>query len=225
MANTEVDICNIALSRVRAKSIGSLTEQSAQAEQCRIFYPEARNLVLSLVDWPFNKATITMAQKTTTPAEWAFAYAYPTDCLRVRYVLPTGSGLIDNYRGYDDRLTQYDQIQVAFDVQLDENGDQVIVTNYDQARLVYSKRVSDVRLFGQMVTEMIAYRLAMDLAIQLGGDSGQRYQSTAQANFESMKQEAEAKYLNQALPRQKQALPRSVSARMSRSRTNLSTRG
>ena len=55
MANTEVDICNMALGRIRAKSVGTLTENSIQAEKCRIFYPEARDTVLSLVDWPFNK--------------------------------------------------------------------------------------------------------------------------------------------------------------------------
>ena len=224
MANTETDICNIALSRIRAKSIGALTEQTVQAEQCRIFYPEARDLVLTLVDWPFNKKTITMALKEFEPAEWRYAYAYPNDCLRIRYVLPGSGGVSSTYRVTDDRLTQLDQLNVQFDVQLDDSNEQVLVTNQVEARLVYSLAVTDVRLFGQMVTELIAYRLAMDLAIQLGGDAGAKYRDSAERQFNKMKMEAEAKYLNQSLPRQQQALPKAVAARYGRTRTSSNLR-
>lgn len=225
MANTEVDICNMALGRIRAKSVGTLTENSIQAEKCRIFYPEARDTVLSLVDWPFNKKTITMALKEYVPSEWRYSYAYPVDCLRARYLLPSKGSLVDSYRTTGDQLSTYDSVTIPFDTELDSSGEQVIVTNQVESQLVYSVTIKDVRLFGQLVVEMISYRLAMDLAITLGGDAGQKYRDKCEGLYIKFKGDAESKYLNQSLPRQKQATPRAVSARMGRTRTNYSVGG
>lgn len=217
VATTETDIANLALSRVRANPIGSLLEQSVQAEQCRILYPNARNEVLSMVHWPFNKKTVQLSLKTDKPAEWTYAYAYPNDCLMVRYLLPEKNGLVNNYRSVDSRFVSYERDEIEYMVELNGDDEQIIATNQPNAMAVYSKLVKDVRLYGPLVVNVIAWRLAADLATPLGGDAGARYKRDALGSFEMLKSQAEAMYLNQSKPRQKQKLPRSVAARTGRS--------
>lgn len=217
MAITEVGICNMALARIRANPIGEFNEESPQAEKCRIFYPESRDLVLSEVDWPFNKKTVTLALKPYEPAEWKYAYSYPNDCLMVRYLLPRK----DSTPGYESRTALLrgnlsESREIEYDVELDDNNSRVIVTNEPEARLVYSIKVEEVRLYGQMVSDLMAWRLAMDLAIDLGGDAGRKYRIEAENQYNKLLIKAEARYLNQSRPRQRQEVPRSVRARLGR---------
>ena len=217
VANSIVDICNLALSRCRTNNIGAFTDVSPQAEQCRIFYPEARNFVLSKLDWPFNRKTIVMALKAYTPAEWTYAYAYPNDCIFVRRLLPGKDSPSQGYQSTGDRFDHFDQYQVDYSVEMDDTNKQVIVTNQPEARLIYSAKVEDVSQFGQMVTELVAWRMAGDLAIKFGGDNGMRYRRDAQASFGLIFSEASAAYLNQGQPRQRQTIPASIRGRTSRS--------
>lgn len=217
MANTEVDICNLALARVRANPIGQLIENSPQAEKCRIFYPEARDYVLSMKDWPFNKKTVSLSLKTFEPAEYTYAYDYPNDCLKIRYLLPDDSAQSANYRSVDDRLHELGRPRIEFDTELGEDGTRVIITDQPGAKGVYTAKVKDIRLLGQIITELIAYRLAMDLAIPLGGDAGRKYREEAKRGFDEMEGDAISLYLNERSPRQMQELPRSIRARLGRS--------
>ena len=43
---SEVEICNLALSNIRAGSINSLTEGSLQAQICKLKYPILRDLCI-----------------------------------------------------------------------------------------------------------------------------------------------------------------------------------
>jgi len=220
MANSVVDICNLALARVRANSIGALTDQSPQAEKCRIYYPEARKMVLSSVWWPFNKKTRSLAKKTFKPAQWQYAYAYPSDCLMVRKVIPSELPLNSSSTRYlDNRFVDFDEYTADFEVELGEDDTKIISTNQDEAMVIYSVDIETVSTFGHMVTELIAWRMAKDLAIVFGGDAGRSYRDNASREFEKLKSEASAMYSNQASPRQKQQLPRSVRARSTRPRS------
>lgn len=219
MATTEVDIANLALSRVRSNPIGSLLEQSPQAEQCRILYPNARDEVLSMSNWPFARSTVQLGLKTEKPAEWAYAYAYPNNCLVVRYLLPAADTVVNTYRTIDDRFTEFDQQQYDFNVELSNADELTIVTNLVEARAVYTKLVKDVRLYGSLVVNLIAWRLAADLAIPLGGDAGRGYRQEARQEFNLLKAQAEAIQMGQSKPRAKQQMPRAVAARNNRSGT------
>ena len=220
MANTEVDIANLALSRVRAGTIGSLLEQSPQAEQCRILYPNARDEVLSMTDWPFARFTLQLGLKTEKPAEWQYGYAYPNDCHVLRYLLPSADSVVNSINNVDDRFTEYEQNQYDFSVELNSDNELTIVTNLQEARAVYTKKVTDVRLYGSLVINLIAWRLASDLAIPLGGDAGGRYRSEARNEFNILKAQAEAVQMGQSRPRAKQQMPRAVAARTRRTSTN-----
>lgn len=218
MATTDVDICNKALALVRANEIGSLDEASVQANKCRFLYPEARDHVLSMAPWPFCKAIIAGALLTETPAEWKYAYALPERCLNVRYILASSdSGMIEAYQGVDNRFGSIDLDPVEFEVGLSALDTRAVLTNQVDARVCYTKRIDDVRVYGQLVTDLIAYRLAMDLATPLGGDNGSKYFSRAERMYMTLKTQAEAIHNNQRQPRYKQQLPRSIAGRLGRS--------
>lgn len=218
MATTEVDIWNLALNRIRASSVGEKTERTPQAESCRIFYPEARDYVLSIVDWPFNKKIIQGQQKPFTPPEWSYSYGMPTDALKIRYLLPKADNVVDN-RQISNDYGLSDQARVQFDLMLDDEGNQVICSNAIDVQVCYSAKIENVRVYGQMVSELIAWKLAQDLSITFGGDAGQRYRDNAERSFEKLKMQASAMYLNQSQPRAKQEMPRAVRARMGRTTT------
>lgn len=213
MASVETDICNLALARVRGNEIGSLDESTVEAEKCRIFYPQARDSVLSLneVSWPFAKKTAALALQVETPAEWCYGYAYPVDCLKALYIIPEIQDSIP--RSMPSQGTRELPI-INFEILSGEpDGNRIIGTNKEDAVLAYIKKVTDVRLFGSLCVETIAWKLAMDLAIPLGGDSGNRYRVEAVNGYTISKGEAAAAFKNQGQPKQVQQIPKSVQAR------------
>ena len=91
MAISAVQICNLALSRIRADTIGSLTEQSPAAEKSALFYPQARDVILTAFDWAFCRGQRVLSLNAFEPLGWEYAFDYPNDCLSLRYLLPHGS--------------------------------------------------------------------------------------------------------------------------------------
>lgn len=209
MATTEVDICNIALFRVGAGEIGSLTEKSVAAEKCRVLYPQARDVVLTEAAWPFATATRSLGLKAEQPEEWEFAYGYPNDCLTVQYIVP-----VANSRAFSGSVYGNADVPIVpFDVMLDSGGSSVIVTNQESAKICYTKKIEDVRIFTPMFVESVAWLLAQDLAPILGGKSANYYLQRAALNYASYIGKAKAHAKSQTYPRMRRQLPKSIQAR------------
>lgn len=87
---TEVDICNVALSflgdRATVTSIDPPEGSSPQADHCARFYPMALQEILQYFPWSFATTRATLAELQTKPDSVRFAYALPTNCLRLLYV-------------------------------------------------------------------------------------------------------------------------------------------
>ena len=214
MATTDVDICNLALFRVRAKEIGSLLERSAQAEKCRIFYPQARDSVLSSVDWSFAKTVKTLQLKSEKPQEWLYGYGEPIDSLKILYLLPAESSENESiYTASQSIYGTQEKPVIQFEMLTGDNGQSVIATNQATARVAYTKAVTDVRLFGALCVEAISWKLAIDLAIPLGGDAGKSYRDDAKVAYRENLDIADAQLKNQAQNRLRQQTPRAVQAR------------
>lgn len=211
MATTEVDICNLGLGRVRAKHIGSLSESSPEADMCRTLYPSRRDALLASYAWRFARTTRALALKDETPDEWAYAYNYPSDCLRIHYLFPqgAGSGLTTTY----GIATQQSVTEpVPYEVGGSDDSSRRIWTNLDDAYASYTKRVTTVSLFDPLFTESLAWFLAIDLSIPLGGDSAKKYRDDAENGFEKSVAAAYAHSGNEAQAGQPR-LPRSIRAR------------
>lgn len=152
---TDVSICNMALARIGVSTfISNLNEASNEARVCALFYTDVRDRVLRDFPWNFAKKRVTLADAGTPPAEWAFKYGYPSDCLKARYIATPGL-----------RNPRNDQ-RVPFEV-ANEGGQRVIYTNQDAAELVYTYRVSDPTLFDAMFSSAVAYLLGSEIAMPL----------------------------------------------------------
>jgi len=76
----KVQICNLALIRLSATRITSLTDNTIEAKQCSAIYELIAEQVMSLGPWPSVIRRTALSQLTTTPAyEYKYEYQLPTD--------------------------------------------------------------------------------------------------------------------------------------------------
>lgn len=169
--SSDIEICSIALSRVAVtKAIVSFTERSKEAEQCRVFYAPLRDLVLQAFPWPFAESTVPLADLGSPAPGWRFRYRYPADCLKVRDIVQPG------WR----RALTSDQ-QIPYKIGYDAGG-RVIHTDQPEAVCRFTYKVEDSTFFDPQFADVLAWRLAMDLALPLSAKpelqqyAGQQYQ-------------------------------------------------
>lgn len=87
---SSTSICNMALSHLGVGvSIANVeTENSQEANACRIFFDIARDACFRDFSWPFATKTADLALIEEDPNdEWSYSYAYPADCLQFKRIL------------------------------------------------------------------------------------------------------------------------------------------
>lgn len=144
MAITQVGICNSALLKLGAKTIGSITENTKEAQLCKAMYDIVRDEVLQSHPWNFAiKRTPVLSADATAPLfGYDYAYQIPSDCLRV---IETN---------YDETVEDVDYaIEGAF-----------IVCDYTDFQLRYIYRNTDESSWSSMFAEAMAWRLARAIA-------------------------------------------------------------
>ena len=211
MASTSVDICNLALGRVRASKISDLTEGSPSSVECSALYDTTRDHLLTMYPWRFAKVTRALSLKSETPAEWLYMFDYPNNCLRLHYIIPPESGK-NIVTGTGIATPRIDYEPIPFEVAMGDDGSRRILTDYEDAYISYTASVTEVSLFDPIFIQALAWLLAIDLSIVLGGDSGSKYRDQAQAAFNRVMQEAIVHSENEAEDG-RQRLPRSIQAR------------
>lgn len=97
-AVSQIEICNLALDRIRASPIASISENSMEATKCRRFYPRAMADMLDGPfdhDWSFANVRVALAELAVNdrPQEWMYAYALPTNMGSPIRVVPDFEGL------------------------------------------------------------------------------------------------------------------------------------
>lgn len=156
--STEVDICNLALGNIHAKSINDLGEtDNVEAPACKLRYPIARDLVLAEAWWQFAGRDEAGALLSEEPTEWSYAYAYPQDCLEVRYIVPPGKA---RYR--------FDEIEFKVGI-LSDGTTKAILTNQEDACIAYTFRQTDTQKFPAHFVTALSWYLSGDLAIPVAG--------------------------------------------------------
>lgn len=168
---SEVNICNLSLSHIGVKSIAALSESTKEARECNLKYPFAREEVLRAYPWNFAEKRVTLALLTDTYVGFDYAYQYPTDCLDAREIYnPAGSG-IGTY--FDSTTGEYvNKAKIEFKVVVNDDLDsRVILTNQEDAVLIYTAKVTDPNIFDSMFIKMLSHFLASELAVPLRGDS------------------------------------------------------
>lgn len=151
-----VAICNMALSRLGTRArVSDLTEESTEAQQCAIWFDQARDTALRAHDWNFARRHATLAERAdvTAPSAWRRVYSYPTDCLHLRGLSP------------DLRSPASFQVSSALDA--GNNAVKVIFANTDSAEAWYTARIEDTTLWDAGFTSAMAAMLAASVAMPI----------------------------------------------------------
>lgn len=154
-------ICNLALSNIGARSTVEdyTTEDTAEANECLLWYDFSREQALRMHNWSFARKRLTLASHPVDPPAglWSFSYQYPADCLKMlNLVNPFGR--------------QADAI--PFEIETAEDAGAVtktILTDLDDAVAKYTFDVTDTTLFTPFFTELLSYGVAQHIAFALTG--------------------------------------------------------
>lgn len=186
MARSDAEICNLALARIGSTSfIDSLEEATAEAQVCRVLYPQARDAQLQASDWSF---ALRRAELVRLPgferSGWGAAFALPPDCLVPRSIF---SGL---------RNPRMDQ---AVPWTIEEGADQrILLCDLDAAELQYTARITAPTLLPPLFVDALAWAMACELAIAIPVKEG--IEARARQQHQLALSRAIAADLNQGQP-------------------------
>lgn len=179
----DVDICNLALSYLGDEAtVASINPPSgsAQSGHCARFYPMARDQLLEMHSWGFATRRVALASVTNPSSSWQYAYAAPSDIVNYLEILDpaasddytVGIQMANTIAGtFNTGLGNY--VPQPFVVESDAAGDDLILTNQQNAVLRYTVTLSDATKFSPLFTEALTRLLASKLAGPiLKGDSG-----------------------------------------------------
>lgn len=177
---SEVEICNMALSMVRAGSINNLDQATPQAQQCKLWYATCRDMMLETTVWNFARRITALAVLSDqTVFNWRYVYAYPTDCLHIGKVIPNielvtpaddGTDTSPTSLRLNDELNRWLASIPEIDYEVMNNGTtKIIVCNEPNARIDYRSRVTDVNRFTSEFRMALASLIAARIAVPLAG--------------------------------------------------------
>lgn len=158
-----VSICNLALTNLGKDTINALTEASAQARACNLFYEQTRDALLQVYPWRFAGKTQSLAEVTNDkPGAWGYAYRRPGDCLKVRWVR-------QEYSTTDYQPTKQEEILTPHEIE-GEN----IYCNLTPAFLRYTFRIDDPTKYPPLFVDALSWAMTVRLAMPLTKDIKQR---------------------------------------------------
>lgn len=165
-----VEICNLALSNIRAGSINSLTEASVQAQQCNLKYPIMRDRCLRELPWQFNRKIKALATVETEIHGWPVAYQYPVDCLKIRRLMTQYEATTNSMddRAHRHRVIPDLESAIPYEV-FNFDDDKTIGANQTELRIDYSAKVTNTDLYSDDFVLALSHLLSAELAIPIVG--------------------------------------------------------
>lgn len=158
MPLSKVEVFNTALAHIGwKKQVQSATEDSVERELCDRFYTVCLEATLADWDWPFARTYVALADLGTPPDFWAYRYAYPSDCVKFRFIMGAT-------RAASDKV----QFEVAHYPAA--GGVQCVLTDEAVAVGAYTRNVTDTALFDPLFTQAFTLQLAAKLAIPISGN-------------------------------------------------------
>lgn len=149
--SSKVQICNMALSRLGAATITSLTDGTSNAVLCNTLFNDLADEVMMEGSWTSTIRRVELAQTSTTP-EFGFDYEYqlPVDpfCLKVLNVDEDVPGDVE-YSIEDDKL----------------------LTDESTLKIKYIARLTNTEDWDIFLKRAFIARLASELAYPVTGDA------------------------------------------------------
>lgn len=198
-AATSLDIINQALAQAaaRSKPLTSINDQSNEGRYARLFYDDTRQGLLRAAHWQFAEKTAALTLQKAAPGTpentasaetwtnaypappWLYQYAYPSDCLQMRLIvpmLPIGSQTVPGATPavYPYGMAYPNNSMVAFQKAHGTTDDLVtevvcILTNQPNAIAKYTKDVTDVSKWDASFEDAMVASLASRFAIPISG--------------------------------------------------------
>jgi hypothetical protein len=195
MSYSPTVIANLALGHLGVeKEIANIeTENSQEARAMRRFYQIALDEILEEFPWPFAKKTEALALVEEDPTtEWAYAYRYPSDCVKLRRIQ---SG------GRQDSL----QSAIEFVVAQDTQG-RLIYTDEPEAVMEYTCRGTAEVHYPPGFVSAFSALMAFYTCVKLTGGDPFKIRDSVYAMYRTLLGKAQANALNeQQMPPQLEA--------------------
>lgn len=142
MASTETSICNSALAKLGSEPILSLDDDNFRARLCKQQFGILRDEVLESHPWNFairRKQIAAVSGFVDPQGEFSYSFQLPSDCLRVIRA---------------DRDSE-----ILHKIESDR-----LLANDEDVRIQYIALVTDVSKWSRNFREVLAWRIAWDLA-------------------------------------------------------------
>lgn len=171
-ATSKTAICRQALSMIGINTpLGDVdNEFTAQANACRLFFDQVRDIVLETRPWPFATRRWALQDIGTTGTlwtDWAYRYKKPADCiLAVRIVNPYGRAINLLHDPFSSSALLMKKPPFRIVDQETEYGD-AILCDLNDATLEGNFRVTDPNRFSNSANHAIAMGVAAHVAYPL----------------------------------------------------------
>lgn len=179
MSNGEVDICNMALGFIGDEATVTSVfppEGSTQARMCAVSYPFALTSLLESCDWNFASRQVTLSPLDVREKDgWQYAYALPSDCLRVRTVRAQKNPGPVSPEGQTYAPDQWESNDLPY-ILSTVDRQKVILANERGVLVRYTAKVENTNMMSAQFKLALAYRLAcLIVGKRIGGADAVRY--------------------------------------------------
>jgi hypothetical protein len=147
---TDIQICNLALARLGDSRITALTDATAQAQYCSLFYSQTLEELQTEFDWQFCRKLASLTAHATPPAfGYALRFAVPSDFLRLIRL----NGIDE-----DENFSKWEIVDGFIHTDLAA-----------PAQIEYIAHVTDSTKLPAVFVEILTAKLAANLAMPLTG--------------------------------------------------------
>jgi hypothetical protein len=185
MPSSQIQIANMALDVIGTRSsIQSLSEGSNEANAIARHYDNAVDAMLRACHWNFARKQVPLSllqdgpNGGTVPAPWLYEYAYPSDCVLLRQIMPMiqtqeiqpsiGATSAAGVVAYGNAV----RFITGTDLDINGNPIEVILTNQPQAIAIYTFRNSNTAMWDPLFVQGFAAYLGARVCMTLTGDKG-----------------------------------------------------
>lgn len=173
VVTSELEIWNLALTRLGHDALSSVTEAGKAGDRCRLHYPVMRDTVLRAHPWNFAVRRASLAALDYTPAfEFTYAFALPTDpyCLRIIRTSWEANGFASGAVYGFPGLVGYGYLPVEYrieSVSISGSDVRALLCNESTCSIEYIARITDVAQYDALFVDTLAARLAAELCITM----------------------------------------------------------
>jgi len=152
---TKLDICNSALMRIGLNPISNLDDNLKEAKFCKMLYGQLVNSLLREpnCDWNFAKKRVIPALVSSEKlGAYEYYFSLPADCIRISAV-------------YDLETVEAIETQ-----DWEIFADRTVGSNFNIIQILYVSNNINDEFLDSKFTEVLSYRLALDLSLSVKND-------------------------------------------------------